>query len=790
MSKPLKSKAESKTEKKAADKKEQNQSAIRTRRIPWRKVLIFLLKLSLVIITLIAAYTLYLDSKVVAKFEGQRWQIPVQVFGKVEYFQQGDAINLGHVSASLLINNYQKVSKPNRSGQFAVSKNRIIIYRRPFDFGNGITPTDQITINVKNGRVEQVFIDNDTVDQVALEPILLDRIIPENKEDRVLVPLQSVPEMLLDTLLLVEDRDFYFHAGVSPLGILRAAYSNVKAGRTVQGGSTLTQQLIKNMYLTRTKTITRKVNEAIMALLLEYRYSKDQILEAYINEVYLGQHYANGIYGFGLAAEFYFGKNIAHLNYGQMATLIGIIKGPSYYDPWRHTERTRKRRDLVLRLMFEHKFITKNEFVQAAQSPLGVRKQRRLVKSTLKYPAYLQLVKRELSQLLFPNEQQSGIRVFTAFSHYSQQLLEDTVKRQLDTLDKDKQQNLQAAMVVTDITSGEIQALVGAKEAGFAGFNRALNATRPIGSLIKPAIYLAALERYQQYTLATTLEDNPLTIAIEGEETWQPKNDNGKFNGQVSLLSSLVRSLNVPSVNLGMALGLDNVANAIHLLGYPDDIVMRPSMLLGSLNMSPYQVNQFYLPLARNGVHIESHAIDKIISSQGETLWQFEQEEQSYFSLQASYLLNYALQQVTQSGTAKSLSWRLKGYKTAGKTGTTNDQRDSWYVGYDQKTLVTTWIGNDDNKATTLTGSSGALVLYAEFMKRYGVNSIKHEMPSGVNVVEFERNTGYAVAQKCGNTDMLPAISAGLELHYDCSTAPTINRKKKEKSWFEKLFGD
>ena len=759
-------------------------------RISWRKFFIFIGKTFITLFALLAAYTLYLDSKVVNKFEGQRWQIPVQVFGKVERFQQGDAINLTHLKKSLLLNNYQQVVSPKQSGEFAQSKNRLIVYRRPFDFGGGVTTADLITIDVKKHVVTQVYIDDQPVHQVVLEPILLDRIIPENKEDRVLVPLQSVPELLLDTLLLVEDRDFYFHSGVSPLGILRAAYSNVKAGRTVQGGSTLTQQLVKNMYLTRDKTITRKVNEAIMALLLEYRYSKDQLLEAYINEVYLGQHYANGIYGFGLAAEFYFGKNIAQLSYGQMATLIGVIKGPSYYDPWRHPERTRKRRDLVLRLMFEHEMLTKTEFLEAVKLPLVVRKQRRFAKNTLKYPAYLQLVKRELSQLLQPNEQQSGIRVFTEFSHYTQQLLEKTVSGQLLKLDKNNQQALQAAMLVTDTNSGAIKAVVGAKEAGYAGFNRALNALRPIGSLIKPAIYISALERYQQYNLATVLADKPLTIAIEGEEKWQPKNYNGKFTDQASLLSSLVRSLNVPSVNLGMELGLDNVANAIHLLGYPDDIVMRPSMLLGSLNMSPFQVNQFYLPLARNGFYIEGHTIDKIISAQGETIWQFEREEQQYFSAQASYLLNYALQEVTKSGTAKSLSWRLKNKKTAGKTGTTNDQRDSWYVGFDQNTLVTTWVGNDDNKATKLTGSSGALVLYAEFMKQYGVKNLTQVMPSGVQLTEFERETGYAVAQECPDTVKLPAITSGLALQYDCSKLMPVKTVEKEKSWFDKLFGN
>ncbi|WP_448565531.1 penicillin-binding protein 1B [Thalassotalea ganghwensis] len=752
-----------------------------------RKLFILFIKVFLVTSVLIAAYTLYLDSKVVAKFEGQRWQIPVQVFGQVEQFSAGSKINIESLKHQLNLNGYLRVKHPEKPGEYALSSKRLIIYRRAFDFGEGISYASVLTINYHKNQVRSVFKDDQEVHQVALEPILLDRIIPENKEDRVLVPLQSVPELLLDTLLLVEDRNFYHHAGVSPLGILRALYQNIRAGRTVQGGSTLTQQLVKNMYLSREKSLVRKANEAIMALLLEYHYSKDQLLEAYINEVYLGQHYANGIYGFGLAAEFYFGRSLAQLSFGQMATLVAVIKGPSYYDPWRYQARTKERRDLILRLMFEQEYLTKAEYLTEVKQPLAVRKQRRFNKAKHKYPAYMQLVQQELSKILSQGDQQAGIRVFTTFSHHAQYLAEQSVQEKLNELEQQGQAELEVAMVVTELDSGGVLAVVGAKESGFAGFNRALNATRPIGSLIKPALYLAALERYQEYNLATQLDDKPLTIAVEGEDSWQPKNYNGKYQQSATLLESLVHSLNIPSVNLGMALGLDNVADVVHLLGYPNDITIRPSMLLGALNLSPFQVNQFYLPIARNGFNIQAHAIDKIISAQGETIWQFQPIEAQYFSTQASYLINYALNKVTTEGTARSLTWRVKNKALAGKTGTTNDQRDSWFVGYDQQTLVTTWIGNDENKATHLTGSSGALVLFADFINRYGVQDLSLTLPEGVKLTEFEQKTSYAVAQSCPNTIKLPAISAGVKLQYDCSEQ--VSTTKKVKNWLEKLFG-
>jgi len=756
-----------------------------------RRFAFFSFKLLVIFIVILAFYTMYLDSKVVNKFEGQRWQVPVQVFGKVEEFQLGSDISLTHLKESLLLTGYKQVNKVSLPGQFALSKKRIIIFRRAFDFGSGIEDSQVISIDVKKGaqgqRVSQLYIDNLTADIVKLEPYMMDRMVPENKEDRVLVPLQSVPEKLLDTLLLVEDRDFYFHAGISPLGILRALYNNIRAGRTVQGGSTLTQQLVKNMYLTRDKTLWRKANEAIMSLLLEYRYSKDQLLEAYINEVYLGQHFANGIYGFGLAAEFYFGKNVAQLSDAQMATLVGIIKGPSYYDPWRYGERTKNRRDLVLKLMFKQDYLSKTEYLSAVGSPLDIRKSRRLDGEKQKFPAYLQQVKRELAQLLSPNVQEAGIRVFTTFSIRSQLALEKTVQQQLAELAGKKDHALQAAMIVTELDTGEVKALIGDKKSGFAGFNRALHAKRPIGSLIKPVIYLAALERYQQYQLGTLLDDKALNLPLDDGKVWQPKNYDGQYRGQVSLFTSLVKSLNIPTINLGLALGINHVADVLHILGYNQDITLHPSLLLGSINMSPYQINQLYLPLANQGYSVQSHTVDSIISAQGETLHQHVVEQTPYFSEQASYLTDYALIQVAQQGTAKSLTWRLKDQIIAGKTGTTNDQRDSWFVGYDNNHMITTWLGRDDNKPTEFTGSNGALILFADVIKRIGVVSKGNNMPSGISLVDFEKKTGYPLAVKCENTVEFPAIIDGLSYQYACSEANESIKKKK--SWFEKLFG-
>lgn len=745
--------------------------------------LITSLKVMLILIVTLGIYSIYLDGKVRNKFEGQRWQIPIQVFGKIEQLQINSPAKIAGITQSLIASGYKKVTTVTQAGQYAATKNRVIIYRRKFDFGSGLEPEANILIDVKNHKITQLYLDNIPVKQVTLEPILIDRIVPESKEDRILVSLENVPEQLLDALLLVEDRNYYFHAGISPLSIFRALYENLRAGRTVQGGSTLTQQLVKNMFLTRDKTLWRKVNEAIMALILEYRYSKDQLLEAYLNEVYLGQHYANGIYGFGLAAKFYFGKSIEQLNTEQMAMLIGQVKGPSYYDPWRYPERAKKRRDIVLKLMFQQHLLSQSTFEYAIESPLSVRKFRRLQKQN--YPAYLQIVKQELNQHLLDVQQQSGIRVFTGFSHFSQQNLQQTVSDLLPGLEKKHQQSdLQAAMIVTDINSGEIRALVGDRKSGYAGFNRAINAQRPIGSLIKPAVYLAALERYEQFNLASILLDKPIVLTSDAGKEWRPKNYDGKFRQQVSLNDGLVYSLNVPTVNLGMKLGLNKVIDAIHLQGYTQKITARPSLLLGAINMSPYEINQLYLPVAAKGMYRKSHAITRIMSSQSEVLWQYNKKAEQRFSTQASFLLDHALNQVTKKGTAKSLTWRLKNKRIAGKTGTSNDLRDSWFIGYDAKHLVTTWVGRDDNKATKLTGSSGALVLFADFMKKQGVVNKPINTPVGIEFALFESKSGHAVTNNCSDTVEHPAIKAGITIKVDC-----LQQVEKELSWFERLFG-
>ena len=747
------------------------------------RFLVTLVKFLVASLFTLAIFSIYLDAKIRDTFEGQRWNVPVQVYGQLKKIAVGDYERLNPIGQSLTLTGYQKVKHVTAQGQFSISLTRLVIFQRPFDSPKGLVKAQLLTIAVANGRVQALTIDGKAVNSLVLSPTLLARLVPNNKEDRIIVPLEAIPSQLIDTLILIEDRNFYDHNGVSPLGILRALYHNILAGRTVQGGSTLTQQLAKNMFLSRERTLVRKAKEALMALIMERRYSKDQILEAYFNEVYLGQNYANGVYGFGLAAKFYFGKNINELSVSDIALLIAQVKGPSYYDPWRYPKRAISRRDLILRLMFEQHLLSLAEFEQAAESPLNIRPHRRLANKN--YPAYLQLVNNEINKHISNTVKKSGIKVFTGFSHRSQHFVEQSVAQQLTVLEKKHQQkNLQAAMVVTDIASGEVRALLGGRDSGYAGFNRALNAKRHIGSLIKPVIYATALERSNEYNFATLLNDKAITLENNAGKKWQPKNYDGKYRGKVPLIEALVSSLNVPTINLGMNLGLESVAVTMQKLGYKSNLPNRPSVLLGALNMSPLEVSELYLPIANQGQLQQAHAVTHIVSATNEILWEKEYTDKQVMSENTHYLLNNALQRVTQQGTARSLTWRLGNKKTAGKTGTSNALKDSWYVGYDNKHLVTTWIGKDNNKTTGLTGSNGALAVYANYMKKQGVNNQQEKIPQGIFVTLFEQNTGNAVTADCENTIMYPAVRKTTHTVSSC-----LKKKVDERSWLEKVFG-
>lgn len=524
-----------------------------------------------------------------------------------------------------------------------------------------------------------------------------------------------------------------------------------------------------------------------MAILLDYQYDKDAILEAYLNEVFLGQNGRQAIHGFGLASLYYFDRPLQEISLEQLSTLIAIIKGPSRYNPGKFPERVLKRRDLILRLLYENEHINSEQYQYFVQQPLGVVPKSKMGRHI--HPAFMDRVGRELREVLpNPTARQSGIKIYTSLDPHAQRKAEKSALSVIPSLEKSKQLTaLDLAMVLTDINTGEIRALIGSRNIGYPGFNRALDAKRPIGSLIKPAIYLTALEQPSEYHLASLLSDKPIKLKSSYGKYWEPQNADKKFRGEVLLLDALTKSLNVPTVHLGMALGTENVAQTMHKLGVNDDIPLYPAMTLGAVDLSPIQVNQMYQAIANEGQRIPIHSINAITSHDDQTLWRFEYSQATDITQEAAYLVNYALHKVTQTGTAKELKKQFPRVNLAGKTGTTDDNRDSWFSGFDNDLVATIWIGKDNNESTNLTGANGALQYYIDFQKRSQPRSLSQPFPPNLSIAQFDPQSGLVVSAGCSNSISLPAVASGLPNAATCQSPP--HSVQENKSFWERLFG-
>ena len=743
-------------------------------------------------LVLAVAWVIYLDLVIRVQFEGKRWALPAQVYGRPLELYAGSALSPQGFRQELEQLGYRYAYRVSEPGTFSQNGGDFRLYRRAFHFWDGDAPAQLLDVRISDSMVESVreATAGSELDIVRLEPPRIGGIYPTHHEDRVLVKLEEVPALLPEGLVAVEDRDFYSHHGLAPRAIARAMLANLKAGATVQGGSTLTQQLVKNFFLSNKRSLWRKANEAMMALLLEWHYDKDEILEAYLNEIYLGQEKYRAIHGFGLASYFYFDRPIQDLNLPQIATLIALVRGPSYYDPDRHPERLRKRRDLILEIMAEQGVITQAQANQAKITGLGIAKGQA---GDSRYPAYMDLVRRQLQRDYRPEDLTSeGLRIFTTFDPRVQQAVEQALRRRLQLLDLQRglQGQLQGAVIVTDTTSGEVLAVVGDRQPQYAGFNRALDAQRQIGSLIKPAVYLTALEQPDKYTLATMLNDTPIRMQGPDGKIWSPDNYDGTSHGTVPLYYALVHSYNQATVRLGMDLGFERIADTLHRLGAERQIPPYPSMLLGAVGFTPYEVTGMYQSLASGGFHSPLRAIREVMTADGARLRRFPLEVQQVANPTHVAVLVSALHEVTQSGTARSLQQLLPaGLSVAGKTGTTNDLRDSWFAGFSGEHLAVVWLGRDDNQPTGLTGSSGALTVWADIMGNIPTRPLQPPVTDELSYEWIDRSTGLLSGADCENSVQLAFVAGSAPTeHSACRESPSTSTMDRTVDWFKNLF--
>jgi penicillin-binding protein 1B len=728
---------------------------------------------------LLSGYLIKLDQEIRTRFAGSRWALPAQVYAAAQDLYPGRRLKTAELGHELERLGYRRTEVLSGPGTFVVEKGRIDIQIRAFQFWDGPQPEYKIAVRIDDGGIAEIHdLEADAPrDIVRLDPMLIGSIYPQSQsEDRVLVRLDEVPELLQKGLVAVEDRGFYEHFGISIRGILRAAFANLRAGKVVQGASTITQQLVKNFFLTSKRDFARKAKEALMALLLEAHYTKDEILEAYLNEIHLGQDGDRAVHGFGLGSRYYFNKPVSELRIHEIALLVGVVKGSTAYNPRRNPNNAKARRDLVLRVFRDEGLISEEEYVAALAEPLVVAGGSG--GSVERYPAFVDLVRRQLKgQYQDTDLTNEGLRIFTTLDPTTQEALERNLSAGIERLEKDrklKAGTLQTAGVVTNVDGGEVLAIVGGREFRYAGFNRALDSRRSIGSLAKPFVYLAALAlQPDRFNLHTIIDDEPIEMKLPNKQVWAPQNYDKKLHGPQPLYMALAQSYNLPTVRAGLEVGAAQVIKTMQAAGYRGDAQPVPSVFLGAVDIAPLEVAQMYGTLAAGGYQSQLTAIRSVTTKEGTALDRFPIKVRQTLPEGPTYLINWAMTKVIQIGTARAaLSAVPPGSMLAGKTGTTDDLRDSWFAGFGADRVGVVWMGRDDYKPMGFTGSSGALVLWTALMKDIDIRGLDMIPPADVEEQLTDTFTGLKADEGCQSVILLPYLRGRVPVEYaPCATA-------------------
>ena len=670
-------------------------------------------------------YLLYLNHQVSQRFGALQWQIPTRVYARPLYLAPGVAMDAQTLKTELAAASYRDDGAGKSPGTYASEGGRFTIANRGFVDVDGKVAPRQLQVSLSGGQVASVrdATRRQNLKSARLDPARIATLYGQKQEERRLVRLEEVPELLVTGLQAVEDRDFNSHHGIDLSGIARAIWVTARsAGENKQGASTLTQQLARSGLLGIGKevTVSRKFNEILYALILEARYDKRTILEAYLNQVYLGQRGSQAIHGVAAASEFWFGRELGALSTEQVALLIGMVKGPSYYDPRRNPERALDRRNLALSKLHETGLIDDAEFKRAQAAPLGVTHSPGMVAAN-RFPAYVDLVRRQLARD-YPESalQGAGLSVLTGMSPSAQAYAEGAVARTLKAVDSKKRPPLEVGLVLTDVHDGDVLAVVGSRNVSQPGFNRAVEAQRPVGSLLKPFVYLLALAQPDNFSLASYVDDAPVTVQLGKNRRWSPGNSDNRSHGSVRLVDALAHSYNQATVRVGMKVDPKRLSELVRVLaGIKAE--PNPALILGATDQSPYAMAQLYQFLASGGEIQPLHAVRGVLDPDGKLLKRYDktpapaQEGDSI----AAHLISVALQQVVSSGTGRQLLGDGLGrLQSAGKTGTSNDGRDSWYAGYTGDHLAVVWMGNDQNEQTGLYGATGAMRVWSGIFSR------------------------------------------------------------------------
>ena len=691
---------------------------------PWRtRLLTWGLAAAALLLGFLIPYMLYLNHQVGERFGKLRWQVPTRVYARPLVLKGGLAMDAQTLKTELDAASYRD-GDGRRPGTYDRNGARWRISSRGYHDVDGRVAPAVLEVTLAAGKVATIrdVGSKKALRSARLDPARIATLYGQDQEERRLVQMDEVPELLVTGLQAVEDRDFNRHMGIDLGGMLRAAFVNVRSGDARQGASTLTQQLARSglLGIGKEQTWTRKFKEILFALLLEMRYDKRTILEAYFNQVDLGQRGAQSIKGVAAASEFWFGRQLQDLSTEQIAMLIGLVKGPSWYNPRRNPERATERRNFVLGEMHETGLIDDTEYQRALKAPLGVTGSAGTMAAN-RFPAYVDLVRKQLARD-YPADRLSGagLAVMTGMSPTAQGYAEGAVTRTLKSVGGKGRPPLEAGLVMTDVHNGDVVAVVGSRELTTQGFNRAVDARRPVGSLLKPFVYLLALAQPEKWSLASTISDAPVTVSLGRARTWKPGNSDGRSHGTVHLIDALAQSYNQATVRLGMDVTPERLASLIRTLSGIES-PGQPSLILGAVDQSPYAMAQLYQFLASGGEIQPLHAVRGVLDPQGNLIKRYDTvaPPAQKGDAVAARLVGIALQYAVSNGTGRSLVRDGRGaLQAAGKTGTSNDGRDSWFAGYTGDHLAVVWVGNDENKQTGLYGATGGMRVWSDIFAR------------------------------------------------------------------------
>ncbi|WP_130619456.1 penicillin-binding protein 1B [Dyella amyloliquefaciens] len=706
-------------------------------------------------------YTLVLNKRVQDRFNDLVFAVPTRVYARPLPLSTGTPMTPAALELELTFAGYGNDGRGQVAGTWAKDGSTYNIASRGYAGPDGGELPKRIRVVLGKGQVASVkdIGTGRSLDLVHLDPARIATVYGSQQEERRIVRLADVPPLLIGGLQAVEDRDFKHHIGIDFTAILRASFANLRAGHTVQGGSTLTQQLVRNLFLDRSQNLTRKFNEALMSILIETHYDKSRILEAYVNEVFLGQQGNQAVHGFAAASEFYFGRRMEDLKPQEMALLIGLVKGPSYYDPRRYPDRALVRRNLVLDQFVETGLIGSDQIAAYKATPLGIVTNGQLPHN--RFPAFMQLVRAQTTNDFDDETLSNGnLSIFTTLDPAAQLYAEQAITTTAANLGK-RGEAAQAAAVVTEAKTGAVLAMVGSKTPGEQGFNRAMDARRPIGSLMKPLVYLVALASPQRWNLGSPVEDSPISMRQPDGSYWTPKNDEGDVHGSVPMIDGLVHSWNLATINLGMTVGIPRIKAFLESFGLTD-VNPSPSLLIGAEDMSPLQAAQLYQYISADGHALPLLAVRGVVDGKGQTIKRYEVKTGPGEYQPAVRLVTWAMQQVARSGTAASIgSSGLAYLNAAGKTGTSNDMRDSWFAGFTGDHLALFWMGRDDNKPSGLYGATGSLRAWQELFRKLPTRPLSAAPGDGLEMAWINAN-GHRSEEGCEGARQLPVVAGTL----------------------------